>query len=273
MTHAPKNIQDSYKEIIPGVYQYVPNEVYHSSDGISKSNIVDISKSISTYLHRKKFPLKQTDSMLKGSALHDLVLLPDVFKKNYVVCPFKKDARTKKYKDFLEEHPDKDILTVGMSDDVHAMRDALYKNPTIKEILDSKTLLREVSIWSKDIDTGLLLKVRPDLLANGVIWDLKTTISPTPIGFLHSVWDYKYQVQSAYYQDVCRMNEMQITDFGFITIGSKPPYLTAVYNLTDELVQEGREYYKKALKTYADYLMSDDMWDGLTEGRSVVTLG
>ena len=77
MTDAPKNIIDNYEQVLPGVFAGVPNEVYHASDGISKTNICDIERSVAHYLMSKEHPTQQTDAMQKGSALHDLCLLPD----------------------------------------------------------------------------------------------------------------------------------------------------------------------------------------------------
>jgi hypothetical protein len=79
-------------------------------------------------------------------------------------------------------------------------------------------------------------------------------------------------MQSAFYSDVCRINGMTISDFVFLVVGSKPPYLTAVYNLNEDLVEEGRDKYKTAAMSYRNYLDSSDKWDGLPHGREIVTL-
>ena len=267
----PKEIVDGYTEILPSIFELVPNNTYHQVDGLSKTNLCDISESVSYYHMKKNKPDDPTDSMIKGSALHDLVLLPDEFKKNYVVSPVHTKT-AKAYKKCIEDNPDKMVLSIRDSDDVHYMRDSLYANPSIRSILESKSILREVSIWAEHPATGLLVKVRPDLISDGIIFDLKSTNSPHQFGFIHSVYKFQYQVQSAYYQDVCQLNGMTISDFQFIVVGSKPPYLTAIYNLNPELVEEGRARYNEALQTYKNYLDSDDKWDGLPYGREVVTL-
>jgi hypothetical protein len=271
MTAAPQNIRDGYEEAIPGVYQLVPNEVYHSSNGISKTNVCDIHESISQYHMRKRSPTKQTDPMIKGSAFHDLVLLPEVYKRDYIVGPTIGKA-TKKHKAFQEEHPDRTVLTTGTADDIHYMRDALYKNPEIREVLESNTILREVSIWAHHPETNLLVKIRPDIIEGGIIHDLKSTINPHSRGFLHSVYKYSYFVQSPYYQDIAVLAGLKIKDFKFLVVGSKPPYLTAIYNLNDDLVEEGRAKYQEALLRYAAYKTGPDKWDGLIYGRETVTL-
>jgi len=271
MTDAPQSIVDKYEQVLPGVFAGVPNEVYHASDGISKTNIVDIERSVAHYLMSKERPTQQTDAMLKGSALHDLCLLPDFYYSNYKISPTK-GKNTIGYKNFVKEYPDNDILTPGMANDVQEMKDAVFNNPTMKQVLEADTSLREVSIWATDPVTGLLLKIRPDLIYNGVIFDLKTTLSPHPKAFIHSVWDYKYQVQAAYYIYVSSLIGMAMDNFIFLTVGNKPPYLTAIYDLNEELLQEGDAFFRKSLLIYKNYLESDDKWDGLENGRELVTL-
>ena len=269
MTHAPKIIQETYPEIIPGVYSGIPNEKYHEVDGYSHSNLVNIEKSISTYNYRKLHQ-ETTDAMIMGSAFHDLVLLPDEYKNTYIVSTVK-GKNTKAYKDLVKDNPTKVVLTPGVADTIRRMRDSMMANPTMREHLESSTTLREVSIWAECPETRLIRKIRPDLIHNGLIIDLKSSISPTPGGFRHSVFEYKYHIQSAYYQDTSKLIGLDIQDFLFFVVGKTPPYLTAIYNINEELLEEGRTRYMNALKRMAEYLVTEE-WDGLEQGREVVTL-
>jgi exodeoxyribonuclease VIII len=270
MNHAPKHIRDNYTEIIPSVYEGVQNDVYHASDGLGSHSVIDIGKSIAHYNWRKKAPL-ESDSLLKGEALHDLVLLPETFKSKFVIAPTK-DKKTNKYKEFVLDHPTQKVLLPNMYDDIYYMRDALYDNPTIRDILADSTNLRECSVWVKDIPTGLLLKCRPDIIVNGIIYDVKTTIAPHDRAFIHSVFEYGYHIQSAFYQYCCKLNGMTVKDFRFLAVGNKPPYLTAIYNLNADLLIEANEYIRTSLNRYAEYIMGTDKWEGLTYGRECVTL-
>ena len=269
MSHAPKSIKENYEEVIPSVYAMVPNELYHSIDGISSSNIKELGKSIAHYHYSKEHQKKQTDAMLKGSAFHDMVLLPDVYEATYMMGPTITKT-SKKYKQCVLDNPHKTVLPPRMIDDLEYMRDALYKNPSIREILESDTILREVSIWGKDSTTGLLCKCRPDIIANGIVYDVKTTV--VPHCFLNAVKDFKYHVSSEHYLNVCRGIGMTATDFQFLAVGSKPPYLTGIYRLPDDFIAAGKEYCRRSLDRYANYMLSDDDWDGLPQGREVVTL-
>jgi exodeoxyribonuclease VIII len=269
---APQNIRDNYEEGIPGVYSGVPNEEYHASEGISCSNIKDLDKSIEHFEHREAFDSKQTDAMLVGSALHDRVLLPDTYYKQYVVSPVKTKT-SKAHNTFKKDNPDKDILMPYQENNIESMYRALYKNPTIRGILESDTILREVSVWGKDTTTGLLLKVRPDIIVGGICYDIKTTSGDvSPRGFISNVFKYKYQVQVPFYLDVLSLNGMSIHEFKFLVVGSVPPYSTAIYDLNEDLIEEGRDIYRRALNRYSDYLLGVDTWAGLVHGRETVTL-
>lgn len=268
---APEEIRCGYQEILPGIYLGVPIDKYHLVGGYCKSNLSDIANyGISMMEYRKSNP-EYSDAMLKGSMFHDLCLLPDTYHETYLVGPTVK-RNTKAWKKYQEDNPDKVLVTSGMSDDVHRMRDSLMENPSIRPILEADTILRETSLWVPDPGTGLLTKARPDIIVDGVIYDLKSSIAPWVDAFDYSVKKYDYDMQSAFYQDACAWNGMQIDDFKFLVVGSKPPWLTAIYNLSEERVAYGRERYRYALDELERYFMSDDQWDGLPYAREVVTL-
>ena len=64
----------------------------------------------------------------------------------------------------------------------------------------------------------------------------------------------------------------EISNFKFLVVGSKPPYLTAVYDINEDLLEEGREKTAEALDRYWNYKNGTDEWSGLSYGRETVTL-
>lgn len=272
MSDAPSNITTKYDEILPGIFAGVPNEEYHASDGISCSDVKEIGKSIEHYEYRKSIPHKQTDAMVLGSALHDRMLLPDVYNKEYIVSPVQ-GKTTKTYKEFKIKHSNKIILTPSMKRQVDNMEDSINKNPTMRSILDTDTTLKEVSIWSVDPDTGLLLKCRLDILCDGYIDDIKTTSgSVSPGGFKSNIWKYGYYIQAPFYIHVSSLVGLNIRGFIFLVVGSVPPYSTAIYEINQEDMLKGEEQYREALTRYSRYLNGEDTWTGLPNGREVVVL-
>lgn len=66
-------------------YIGMPNSVYHSQEGISKSSLDRFADSPYKYFYGK--PIKQTKAMVVGSATHAFVVEHDVFYKTFMVEP------------------------------------------------------------------------------------------------------------------------------------------------------------------------------------------
>ena len=270
----PKEVRNNpaHEEVMPGVWAGVDNDDYHNRyPGESKTSICWAAKSMKQYLLEKQSDHKPTPAMVKGSAFHDLTLLPDYYKQQYLVGPTHTKT-AKAWKDFVLAHPHKTILAPREADDVYFMRDALYANPGMKPYLDSKTALREVCMWQIHPATNILIKARVDLIVDGWIIDLKSTSGDVGFGFRQSIWKYDYFVQAPLYQDIFTMGGLKIKGFLFFVVASKPPLLTAIYKLNTDWENEGRCKYNWALDRMVSYQISDDQWDGLPRGREVVEL-
>jgi len=269
MQAVPQEISSTYDLLAPSCYAGVPNQLYHALPGISSSQIPDILESPATYELRQQNPPAQTDAMLKGEVTHTLVLQPQLYEKNFKVSPTK--TKGKAWAALAEKYPEHTIISPGMADDAFRMRDSLYANPTIRDLLEKNTEWREVSIWVNDPQTHLVCKIRPDMIVDGVIYDLKTTISPQWRAFKHSIWKWNYFISAPYYMDMARIAGLDIHGFRFIVVGNKPPHNTAIYELDKDWMDEGRSQYREALNSYWNYLMGDG-WSGLPYGREIKTL-
>lgn len=74
----------------PGRYEDIPNEIYHSANGISSSMIKDARVSLMYYRNRhitKIIPHEETDALFFGTLVHALTLEPEKFDDEYVVFP------------------------------------------------------------------------------------------------------------------------------------------------------------------------------------------
>ena len=183
-----------------------------------------------------------------------------------------KTRNTKAWKEFESKHKNMEILTPAEWADIENMKSALMANPYISKILQSDSVWREISIWSSYEDSGIVCKVRPDIIVDGWIYDLKTSNAPHWRAFRHSIFQYGYHVSAPYYVDICKQIGLDIHGFRFIVVGNKRPYNTAVYELSRELYLEGQNAYKDGLRAFMDYLMSDDGWDGFSYGRDVFVI-
>lgn len=238
-----------------GIYDDIPDEVYHHKDcpGYSRSDLNLINKSYLHYLHYKNNPINTTDLEF-GIAVHNAILLPQQFEDKYFVIP-KIDKRTKsgkeQYSEFEEKYNGKHLLPPPKMDSIIGIRDAVSMHPQASRIL--KDSQKEISIWVKNDDK--LCKIRPDIYQPcHYIADLKTTTDASLYGFRKSVFKYNYDMQAAFYHDCIYELTGDDLPFYFIAVEKEMPYGIAVYQLSDELLIKGREKYYEAFRkiTYYD---------------------
>lgn len=72
----------------PGRHENLPNEVYHSANGISSTQLKDVRISPMYYYGRhiaKTIPREQNDAMLRGTIIHSYTLEPEKFESEFAV--------------------------------------------------------------------------------------------------------------------------------------------------------------------------------------------
>lgn len=242
----------------PCVVSGMPNDVYHSLPGISKSGLDKINK---TPAHYKYGEFEVTKPMEIGTALHAAVLEPDVFASDFLMLPDVKDRRASEYKKACAAY---DNVLVGKEcDQITGMVDALNDNFKASELM-SGVGHRELSVFVRDPVMGVLCKCRFDFISieeNGAYTvDLKTTSDANEEAFSASMARYRYYVQSAFYSDVWLWaTGLELSRFWFIAVESKKPHGVICRYLDDESVQLGRDEYRANLNTYAECI-SNDFW-------------
>ena len=247
------------------------NSEYHADPAISKSGLDLIHKAPAVYWDQKLNPRaekQETAAMRLGSMIHMRVLERELFGSTYAHAPAV-DRRTKAGKEawqsFIDANPGKEI----MSDDEGILVEKIGRAVDKSEIASSLLKGAEIEssfFWEKD---DLKMKCRADAIReNGVVIDLKTTTDASPRGFLRSVMNFRYHVQAAYYLD--GISQFQpATSFVLIAVEKTPPYLVGVYMMPEQLIEHGRQEYKKDLHTFARCLESDS-WPGLPDSIQVL---
>src|SRR6185369_2180467 len=124
----------------------------------------------------------------------------------------------------------------------------------------------EHSIFWNDPDTGVLCRARPDwwVHVDGIhcVTDLKSTVNASPTGFQRAIAKYRYHVQAAMYLDGIKAVTGEEPNTWLWSAWEKvQPYANAAYVATPEMIETGRQEYKKLLVTYAKCLESDT-WPG-----------
>lgn len=264
------NVSTYAPEVIPtGLIAGMPNEVYHSTDAISKSGLDLVDKSPAHYKFQP--PREPTPAMRVGSAIHCAVLEPDRFDAEYVTAPVK-TRREKAYKELVAEHGEGLVLVPSEAEAVRAIQSAALSRPEVKRLAHAPGW-NELSAFGVDPETGAKVRCRYDLLArDGFAVDLKKSRNVFPRGFSRSVAAYRYHVQVAFYSDVYYwITGDLLPEFWLIAIEDQPPYTAVPYRLDDMAIEAGRIAYRRNLNTYARCLESGE-WPRFEPETDLLTL-
>lgn len=223
-------------------------EYLGKKDHISASDIKNFLQSPRYYQYKtfeEERKEKEERHFIIGSALHELILEPELFKHNYIVSP-KYDMRTTKgkeaYAEFQKGAEGKTILNYDEFEMIVQMGLSASQNPTFTElIVDS---YRELSCYTEDPETGLKLRMRPDCFAKNksTITDIKSCLQSNYKSFKSDIYKYGYSISTAFYMDFLKRE-----NYVFCAIEKAEPYQTALYMLDDEMIEYGRTQYRMAL--------------------------
>lgn len=249
---------------IKGKYKDIPIEAYHDPEcpGVSSSTLSAIHKGIPYFLSRVS--KGKTDAMVMGSAIHDAILLPDLFAKKYVPEPEDKNLRStagkESYRIFLKVYEDRikneglTILKRDKWEQIIKMREKVLSHPVIANALRMGE--KEVTYFCQHEETGLLRKCRTDLVLEeqGIILDLKTTTDCSKNAFSKEIAKYGYDRTAAYYCDILRDLYGKDFLFGFIAIEKEEPYNVGLYLLGSKSMVTGKSLYLQDLLLYREFL-------------------
>lgn len=238
-----------------GIIQGIPIDEYHKSIATSKSQLDQFAKSPAHYLASLTTQRKETAAMRIGSLFHGLVLEPERVK--IAVAPVC-DKRTKDgkatWEAFCLENAGAEIVTAEEGEMLTGMVASVRAHPAANALLSGPGIAEGSAYWIDEY-SGELCRCRPDFYRQdlGIIVDLKSTEDASPKEFARSIAKYRYQVQSAFYQDGLEAATGDyIKGFLFVAVEKKAPYAVAVYQLDMQGVEAGRIAYRDNLITLAD---------------------
>lgn len=242
------------------------------------------------YNHHNPKPI--TNATILGSAFHTLFSDPEDFSSLYSVLSPEDlpsypnssnftNKRNKRYRDeFIQKNklkgketliattaPNKYILKTlnSMKDEVLKMsikwegEDGAYKEEPLPELLEQG--LFERSFYTKDEETGLLIRFRPDWDSEkrSMIIDFKSTLCASYENFYRDLLKYGYDMQAAFYIDFYKQITGKDATFWIPAVEKKAPFLSNLYLLDDEgIIEQGRVKYRRRLKEIAYSLKSKD---------------
>jgi exodeoxyribonuclease VIII len=162
-----------------------------------------------------------------------------------------------------EANKDKIILSERQLTHAKAIQQALFNHPSAGQLLQHPNRANEVSYFGMDEETGLEVRVRPDLEIDmagvriGV--DLKTiSLGKVKQDFLRAklhreIIERDYHLSAAMYCDVADFNQ-----FFWIFVNKDEGYhWVAIIEASEELLELGRLEYRKAINSISNALDSD----------------
>ena len=242
-----------------GIYPDLSSEAYHGDrDSISRTVLMEFDKSPYHYWARYLNPDKPDEKINKnfeiGSAFHTLVLEPHLFDEQYFVMPekvLKRDNEElfnayKKAEQEAESCQSKVVLSCNDSQRLLAMRDAIYRNPRAKELIEGA--IYEQSYFWQDKDSGLIVKARPDIIHRNMYVDLKSCADASPKAFQREMIQYGYHTQGAMVRDARRELEgIDCSNVINIAVEKTYPYAIGIYIIDEFALDQGELKYKQLL--------------------------
>ncbi|MFE3229304.1 PD-(D/E)XK nuclease-like domain-containing protein [Nocardia sp. NPDC059228] len=246
---------------VPGVYADVPEKVYHGDRNTLSSSgarrLLDIAPAEWLYEQDHPETREPTPEMEMGTAVHDLVLEDGKRIVEVKASDWKKPADQKRRK-AIRARGGVPLLSRQIAV-AEAMAEAVLNHPEAGPIFAEG--LPELSAYSRDPITGVMMRARTDWLHKRTAADLKTCESSSPRDFEHEARRFGYHVQQPWYEQTFDEAGLPLDDFVFVAVAKRPPYLVAVHELKPRVVDLGRDTARRALEKYARYIDTDQRPD------------
>lgn len=251
---------------------------YYDIPAISASGINDFIRSPlhfwnRTPLNPKRVKDDPTPAMVFGSLTHCLILAPDLFDNEFAIAP-DVNRRTNEGKaelaDFVQNHKGLKIITSEEYDAAIAMRDAMFANSDVKELLGNGCSEEPVT-WRREPD-GVLCKAKLDYLRSGLVLDYKTTEDARVSSFSRSVANFGYHRQMAWYMEAAQNHHNESPRGAVLIVQEKSlPQAIAVYALDADAIAYGIAECNRAYDEIRARLESKD-WSAFPSGIQPLSL-
>jgi hypothetical protein len=274
---------------VPGWYSGIPIESYHSAGicsgpAVSSSDLRTCWKQSPAHMYARwaDNPTREdkaiTRAMLLGAAAHHLLLGEDQFKLKFVAQPLTyrnkvtaKETAWHNGADYCKKwnaqraREGRTPVTQGELQTILAMSRSLALEPLVAD-----GLLRgyvEHSGFAKDPETGLWLKVRPDVVPThtGEFVDLKTTADVTTPALQSSIRSFGYHQQGALMWEVAELLKHPFESFLLMFIETSAPFCARAVPLTDDDLARGRLQNRAMIRKVASCITAD-RWPGPGDG-------
>lgn len=279
---------------------------YTKSPELNMSSLCNMLKSPAHFQWAKQNP-KDSKSLVKGRAVHTLVLEPEIFWDTYAVEPRKSDYKyvtADDLKPLLEKlglkaqkTKDKTIASIVEHEEVSKEDlDQIYDldlakiSASEKEILTyteysearaiSESVLKspkinnmlkkglaEQSLFLEVL--GVPMKFRPDLMAPDFIVDLKTCRSCSERAFQGDFIAYNYDLKLASYQYACEQITGKKPQVIVLAAETVDEYDYQVFKIDQDFLDIGLKKFFKLLEQYKECVEKNE-WPGLDKNVKVL---
>lgn len=240
-----------------GLHENLSNEDYHRSSPIGSTGLKRILQSPAHFRYPNKYNATRAKEL--GSAIHCRILESDRWETDYKVVEC--DARTSAlYKAACKDHPKERVLTSAEYENILGMQRGVMRNPQCRELIEAPGRY-ELSLFTKDPVTGVLIKVRYDKLTDaGMPVDLKKTQKAGRDDFSRTIHNYGYHISAALYMDAWEWQFGEKLDvMRWLCVEEQSPHASMRYKPDDDALMIARACYRDALNIYADCL-DKDFW-------------
>lgn len=252
----------------PGIYLRGQID-YDAIEAVNYSTLKHMAKSPLHYQHALNSKRAETKPMALGTAAHIAVLEPERFASEYAIFAGKRRAG-KVWEAFEAEAvaSGKKVLKESELDEALAIRDAVRADAVASSYLIGGHV--EVTLVWIDEETGVLCKGRVDFLrgkANGIT-DLKTSGDIEHRAFSNTCARLQYHMQAAMYSDGLAALTKKPTSYAVVAVESKEPHDVVPYLLRDDVLDPGRDEYRRLLSKVKECRESGE-WPGYANGQEM----
>ena len=252
-----------------GMHENIDNYTYHNkTKGVSSSCIVACDESEESYRDYISNNKKTTKKMDMGGYMHDCILSPDIFTRDYSLLEvdpdYSKKDNEKFIKEYHDENPGKFLLTQEQIDLCFKMKESFFSYPLLENLY--KISKKEVSYFidsglDPDIEDDFIVrkKCRTDMIipSDGIVLDLKFTEKFNEKNYIRYVIEgCNYDLKAAWYLDiVSNYYETEFDKFGLIIGDTSTLQFQDVLFLDKDAIERGRKLADRGFQKYKEYLM------------------
>lgn len=263
--------------IAPSIQPRVPWDDYLALPGVSITRLKELRRSPLHYRHRLLHP-KETPALVLGRAAHCAVLEPDRYERDHAVWSRRTASGNlaprngQHWEAFKAEHEGLALISEDEHAEAMAMQAAVRGNPDAMRLLaegEPEVTMR----WSA---MGHACKGRLDWLTRfegaPALVGLKSTRDCRERQFGRQAANLGYHLQWAWYLDgfktITGSSDARVFE---IAVESEGPHAVVVYEIPEEVLQQGFDEYTELLEQLAE-CERENRWPGPTPGIQTLTL-